>query len=104
MKRVSCERDKKLSHMENTVHLESPRVVGGWVLRGTCHMLSESGLKQKPSKSKQDRQPDPPWNGGGEIQWTVCVCVCVHTGRQAGRQASVFLNEMSLWQPFGGGG
>lgn len=39
-------------------------------------MLSESGLKQKPSKSKQDGQPDPPWNGGGESQGFVCVCVC----------------------------
>lgn len=39
-------------------------------------MLSESGLKQKPSKSKQDKQPDPPCNGGGEIQGTMCVCAC----------------------------
>lgn len=56
--------------------------VGGGVLRGTCHMLSESGLKQKPSKSKQDRQPDPPCNGGGEIQGTVCVCAHVQPGRR----------------------
>lgn len=68
--------------MENAVHLESPVVGGegrGGSLRSTCHMLSESGLKQKPSKSKQDRQPDPPWNGGGEIQGFVCVsaCACV---------------------------
>lgn len=30
---------------------------GGTLLRGTCHMLSESGLKQKPIKCKQDSQP-----------------------------------------------
>lgn len=37
-------------------------------------MLSESGLKQKPSKSKQDRQPDPPLDGGGAFQGTMCLC------------------------------
>lgn len=72
-KRASCERNKKLSHIEYTVHLhrlQSPGVGRNSVLRGTCHMLSESGLKQKPIKYKQDsqpvRQPDPPQSGGGE--------------------------------------
>lgn len=64
----------------------------GWggtlLLRGTCHMLSESGLKQKAIKCKQDsqaaRQPDPPKSGGGEAEAVgrlMCVflqaCACV---------------------------
>lgn len=50
------------------------------MLRGTCHMLSESGLKQKPIKCKQDRQPDPSQRGGGEQRARgggCCVCLCV---------------------------
>lgn len=67
--------DRQISHMENRVQPESLGRLAGGVggLRGTCHMLPESGLKQKPSKSKQDRQPDPPCSGGGEIQGTACV-------------------------------
>lgn len=51
---------KKVSHIDCTVHLHRPWSPGvGWncVLRGTCHMLSELGLKQKPVKCKQDSQP-----------------------------------------------
>lgn len=86
--------------MENTVHLESPVVGGeGGLLRSTCHMLSESGLKQKPSKSKQDGQPDPPWNGGGEIQGFVCVWVrvCVFSKWGDGRRGNLFVGECGNW-------
>lgn len=87
VKWASCEIDKKISHMENRVHLES---LGWGVLRGTCHMLSESGLKQKPSKFKQDRQPDPPCNGGGEIQGTMCVQASVFAKWRGGRCGNLF--------------
>lgn len=45
----------------HTVHLDRPRSPGvgrNCVLRGTCHMLSESGLKQKPvNASRTASQP-----------------------------------------------
>lgn len=44
-------------------------------------MLSESGLKQKPSKSKQDRQTLPAM-GEGRVR-ELCVCVRVSVRRQA---------------------
>lgn len=60
----------------NTHHTYIGLRARGWggtlLLRGTCHMLSESGLKQKAIKCKQDsqaaRQPDPPKSGGGEAE------------------------------------
>lgn len=50
------------------------------MLRGTCHMLSESGLKQKPiNTSRTARQPDPSQRGGGEqrLRPGGCLCKCV---------------------------
>lgn len=86
--------DKKISHMESRVHLES---LGWGVLRGTCHMLPESGLKQKPSKSKQDRQTRPSLQWGrGDSGDDVCVQASVFAKWGGGRCG----NHFFLW---GGG-
>lgn len=56
--------------------------MGVSLLRGTCHMLSESGLKQKPViASRTGSQTLPFQRGGGEAEsegWRLCVEVaCV---------------------------
>lgn len=63
----------------------SPGVGKSCVLRGTCHMLSESGLKQKPvNASRTASQPARPLaergRGAHSKGWRLlCVqaCVCV---------------------------
>lgn len=83
-KRASCERHKS-SVILNTqcAHIGcGARGWGGTLLRGTCHMLFESGLKQKPIKCKQDSQPGSqtlPRAGEGSRGWEevdVCAGVC----------------------------
>lgn len=82
-KRASCESDNALSHTDCTVLLHRPRSPGvgrNCVLRGTCHMLSESGLKQKPvNASRTASQPASqtlPREGEGSRDWGVEVDVC----------------------------
>lgn len=85
-KRASCGTHKKLGHIDYTVHLDgprSPRVGRNCVLRGTCHMLSESGLKQKPVNASrtasQAARPFPERGRGAEAEgWRLlCVQACV---------------------------
>lgn len=72
----------------NTHHTYIGLRARGWggtlLLRGTCHMLSESGLKQKAIKCKQDSQAARPsqergrgGRGSGEVDVCVPAGVCL---------------------------
>lgn len=69
------------------------------MLRGTCHMLSESVLKQKPVNASrtasQAARPFPERGRGAETEGAgvgVCVCVCFLLNEEMVAVATFWIN------------
>lgn len=109
-KTEQASREKKLRRIDDTGHLRRSWSLGvgrNCVPRGTCHMLPESGLRQKPIKYKQDSQParaSPERGRGAETGWRFmfvqpCLCVlCFYAKQRDSCCGNLWVNRRpSLW-------